>query len=289
MKPEDAKLRSPLLLVICVACLLLSTAFGQQRQDRESWTSRMEQDFSNGVASITQWYDIPVSLVFLARSYYKADNPATKLVNLPPLIIDREIAGDLGVAGQESPGSVDPWIISNSIAVARLLYSAGGNMLGAGDMEDEYAHAWTYYRALMYNHLLTELFKNTISRERPDASDTKSFFSGHTSTAFVTSAFLFRECAALIDEWQPAGESALLRTGLKASAFAVFYGWAGYVGYSRLADKKHYVSDVLVGALAGTLIGNLVYEGYFGAENYLPDIGVATLDGQPALSLTFSF
>lgn len=270
--------------------MLFSTiTYAQQLQDRDSWTTRMETDFSNGVSTITQWYDIPVSLVFLARSYYKADNPATKIVQLPPLIIDEQIAGDLGIAGQESPGSIDPWLISNGIAMARLLYAAGGNVLSTDNMQDEYAHAWTYYRALMYNHLLTELFKNTIRRERPDASDTKSFFSGHTSTAFVTSAFLFRECAAVIDEWELAGESAFLNTGMKATAFAILYGWAGYVGYSRLADKKHYVSDVVVGALAGTLIGNLVYEGYFGTEGHLPQIGITAIDGQPAMSFRLSF
>jgi len=261
----------------------------QPHVESSSWTQRVEQDFTDGAAGITQWYDIPVSLIFLARSYYKADNPATKIVTLPPLIIDEQIAGDIGIVGQESPGSIDPWLISNGIAVTRLLYAVGGNLLGKQNMADEYAHAWTYYRALMYNHLLTELFKNTIRRERPDASDTKSFFSGHTSTAFVTSAFLYRECAAVIDEWDLAGESTLLNTGLKAAAFSVLYGWAGYVGYSRLADKKHYVSDVLVGALAGTLIGNLVYDGYFGDASGLPIFGISTVDRQPALSFSLSF
>jgi hypothetical protein len=38
------------------------------------------------------------------------------------------------------------------------------------------------------------------------------------------------------------------------------YGWAGYVGYSRIKDKKHYLSDVLVGAAAGSLISYFIYD-----------------------------
>jgi membrane-associated phospholipid phosphatase len=39
----------------------------------------------------------------------------------------------------------------------------------------------------------------------------------------------------------------------------VLYGWAGYVGYSRIHDRKHYLTDVLIGAASGTLVSYLLY------------------------------
>ena len=45
----------------------------------------------------------------------------------------------------------------------------------------------------------------------------------------------------------------------RALSFGAFYGLAAYVGYSRLDQGEHYLSDVLVGAAAGTLIGRTFY------------------------------
>ena len=39
----------------------------------------------------------------------------------------------------------------------------------------------------------------------------------------------------------------------------VLYGWATIVGWSRIHSYKHYPLDVIVGALIGSLLGELFY------------------------------
>ncbi len=260
-------------------------------QHREHLSVRVEEDIFGSVKDVTEWYDAPVILLFLARNSYKSDNPSTKIIALPPLPFEREFAAGFTPGGMASPGSMDSWLLPNAIFGARLLYSLGHTLAGEEDMREEYAHAFTFYKVLMYNHIATELIKNTVRRSRPDDSDTKSFFSGHTSTAFVASAFLYRETADVIDNWDVAAASPALRFGLKSASFAVLYGWAGYVGYSRIADSKHYLTDVLVGAAVGTLIGNLVYGQYFSASgsDALPTVGIGIIDTEPAISLSVTF
>ncbi len=253
----------------------------------QNWMERIGNDAWTGAVGVTEWYDVPLTLVFLARNYYKDDNPSTKIITYPAMPFEQDIAGNIGVTGDNSLGSMDAWIVPGIILGSRVLWAVGGNILGQEDMSSEYAHAWTFSRVLMYNYLATELVKNTVRRPRPDGGDTKSFFSGHTSTAFVTSAFVYREVDDLLDSNMEAGFS---RDAIKAASFGALYGWAAYVGYSRMADNKHYLVDVIVGAAVGTLIGNLVYDHYFGSDDdHLPVIGLGVIDDQPALSLSLKF
>ncbi len=282
------------MLKVFILCIVFLAPINEVlAQDRTDLPARFERDVIGSIGDVSEWYDAPVLLLFLARNSYKADNPATKLVSLPPLPFEKQLAEGFSSAGngQLSPGSLDSWMLPNVIFATRLLYAMGNTLGGNADMRDEYAHAWGFYKVLMYNHIATELIKNTVRRARPDASDTKSFFSGHTSSAFVTSAFLYRETADALEAWDALRDMPELRTGLKYGSFAVFYGWAAYVGYSRIADNKHYLTDVLVGATVGTLIGNLVYGHYFtrDRDSGLPEIGIGMVDAQPALSFSIQF
>lgn len=87
-------------------------------------------------------------------------------------------------------------------------------------------------KAFVTNFAATEALKFIVGRERPDGSDHRSFPSGHTSTAFQAASFI-----------------------------QIRYGWAGgipalagatFVGYSRVRAHRHYVSDVVAGAVLGT-------------------------------------
>jgi membrane-associated phospholipid phosphatase len=280
-----------MLKIVFLAILLASTHLGVLAQQRDSFAGRVEEDVFGSVRDMTAWYDAPVILLFLARNSYKEDNPATKLFLLQPFGFEKDLASRFRGNEATSLGSMDTWVLPNVVFAGRLLYAVGNTLAGQENMRDEYAHAWGFYKVLIYNHLATELVKNTVSRARPDDSDTKSFFSGHTSTAFVTSAYLYRETADAIDAWSAVSQSPTLRTGLKAASFALLYGWASYVGYSRVAVNKHYVSDVVVGAAVGTLIGNLVYGSYFGGDDgvRVPTFGVSMIEDQPALSFSLSF
>ncbi len=272
---------------VILLAILSAGLHAQSARADLNWAERIGGDAWNGAMNVTEWYDAPLTLVFLARNYYKDDNSSTKIITYPAMPFEQKIAGDIGVTGNNSLGSMDAWILPGIILGSRVLWAVGGNLLGDEDMSSEYAHAWTFSRVLMYNYLATELVKNTVRRPRPDGGDTKSFFSGHTSTAFVTSAFLYREADDLLDQNMEAGFS---RDALKMTSFTVLYGWAAYVGYSRMADNKHYLTDVVVGAAVGTLLGNVVYDHYFGGDaEQLPMIGPGFIDGQPALSFSLKF
>jgi hypothetical protein len=89
--------------------------------------------------------------------------------------------------------------------------------------------------------VMTEIIKVSTGRERPNGSGDRfssSFPSGHASGSFAL-----------------------------ASVFDVMYGhkigiplymFAGFVGFSRLSDNKHFLSDVLFGAVLGAVVGRTV-------------------------------
>ena len=83
--------------------------------------------------------------------------------------------------------------------------------------------------------------KYTIKEERPDQSDDLSFPSGHTSIAFTNAAILYYE--------------------YKDSN--VWYASSGFLfatatGILRIANNRHYTSDVLAGAGIGLASGLIV-------------------------------
>ncbi|SDZ86725.1 Membrane-associated phospholipid phosphatase [Flavobacterium gillisiae] len=88
---------------------------------------------------------------------------------------------------------------------------------------------------------VVQITKNLVKEERPDASNNLSFPSGHTAIAFTNAALLFQE--------------------YKDSNF--WYASSGFIfatttGILRIANNKHYSSDVLAGAGIGLLSGIIV-------------------------------
>jgi membrane-associated phospholipid phosphatase len=80
------------------------------------------------------------------------------------------------------------------------------------------------------------LLKNSTHQLRPDGSDYSSFPSGHTAQAFAAATFLSMEYKDRFP-WMP---------------YAA-YGLASSVGMMRMANNRHYISDVLLGAGIGIL------------------------------------
>jgi membrane-associated phospholipid phosphatase len=115
--------------------------------------------------------------------------------------------------------------------------------------------------------VLTQVFvqgtKFAVQRQRPDASDSMSFPSGHTASAFAT--------ATVVQQ----------HFGWKAGVPA--YAFAGFVGASRMASGKHYLTDVLVGAGFGIAAGRTVTV-HLGAERFA--LGVAPTQGGAMVSFT---
>jgi len=86
------------------------------------------------------------------------------------------------------------------------------------------------------------LLKNATHQLRPDGSGYNSFPSGHTAQAFAAATFLNEEYKDRLP-WMP---------------YAA-YGLASSVGLMRMANNRHYVSDVLLGAGLGILSMKVAY------------------------------
>ncbi len=84
--------------------------------------------------------------------------------------------------------------------------------------------------------------KNLTHQLRPDNSRYNSFPSGHTAQAFAAATFLSEEYKTKF-KWMP----------------YLAYGIATSVGVLRMANNKHYISDVLVGAGLGILSMKVSY------------------------------
>lgn len=94
---------------------------------------------------------------------------------------------------------------------------------------------------------IAPLLKATVGRSRPSQTEgtfvtgegNVSFPSGHTTQAFAVASVI----ASHYDSpW------------VKTAA----YGLAGLVGWARIENNAHYASDVLAGALIGTIVGRTV-------------------------------
>ncbi|TDQ08278.1 phosphatase PAP2 family protein [Pedobacter metabolipauper] len=86
------------------------------------------------------------------------------------------------------------------------------------------------------------IIKKTSKVTRPDGSDTRSFPSGHTATAFMGAEFLHQEYKDISD----------------------WYGITGYVvaagtGLFRMSNEKHWLTDVATGAGIGILSTKIAY------------------------------
>ena len=135
-----------------------------------------------------------------------------------------------------APAQASPkgWQTASDVGVYSLMAVSIGLPLVQGDNQGALQAAGSIGAATLVATGLKEAFPKT----RPDGSDRKSFPSGHTSNAFAAAASLAN------------------RQGLAVGipAFVV----ASFVGVARVEGKKHYWSDVAVGAGIGTAAGLLI-------------------------------
>jgi len=100
---------------------------------------------------------------------------------------------------------------------------------------------------LIRGHLLTGIFtqalKVSVNRNRPNGGR-HSFPSGHTSASFLT--------AAVVDG----------NFGWKAGAAA--YAGAGFVAWTRIRDNRHWLTDSVIAATIGIVVGRTVTRDHHG-------------------------
>jgi len=103
--------------------------------------------------------------------------------------------------------------------------------------------------SLIASGIITPVLKYSIGRVRPDSTDatfrfkpfsgSQSFPSGHATQAFAVASVI----AADYPEWW---------------VQVVSYGAAGVVGLARIEQNAHFASDVVAGAIIGTVVGRAV-------------------------------
>lgn len=96
-------------------------------------------------------------------------------------------------------------------------------------------------RSQMLNAIITRGLKFVAHRERPSGSP-DSMPSGHTSASFTTAAVL--------------GSHFGPRVGIPAYAFA------GFIGWTRIRDNAHWLTDVIIGGAIGATVGRTVARGH---------------------------
>jgi len=91
--------------------------------------------------------------------------------------------------------------------------------------------------------------KQTFQRDRPNDADDKSFPSGHSGSAFVSSTLIEQNLNATVERpW--------LRRSIKAGTV----GTAAAVAWARVEAQQHFPVDVLVSAALGNFIAKVFYK-----------------------------
>jgi membrane-associated phospholipid phosphatase len=96
-------------------------------------------------------------------------------------------------------------------------------------------------RAQVLNGLLTRGLKLIVARDRPSGGG-HAFPSGHSSASFAAAAVLAEHFG-----W---------KAGLAA------YATAGFIGWTRVHDRAHWLSDAVFGAAIGAVVGRTVTRGH---------------------------
>ncbi|WP_408097979.1 phosphatase PAP2 family protein [Peredibacter sp. HCB2-198] len=135
-------------------------------------------------------------------------------------------------------------------------------------------------KAMIVSGLATRALKTSVTRTRPNdtndpyvfdgGADNHSFPSGHTTQAFAL--------ATVIAE-----------AGKGHSKFIpiLAYGAAALAGWSRVHDRAHWASDVIVGGLIGHLVAKSMMNAELAKKGLMivPHVG---LDGSFAVNLTYT-
>jgi len=128
--------------------------------------------------------------------------------------------------------------IDNYIQYEALLQIYGGRYLGFKPKHDVLHQTINIVVSNAIMGGIVQTMKFSFKELRPDGTDELSFPSGHTATAFTNASVLFYEYKEANIWYASSG-----------------YLFAAATGFLRIANNKHYTSDVLAGAGIGTAVG----------------------------------
>ena len=158
--------------------------------------------------------------------------------------LDDELADDALDNQYVSKGNTSSGdAIATGLGIASVAY--GGWKWADGDHGERFEVAG---EALVATGLVTQTLKTLTQRERPQSTSSDAFPSGHTSLAFCGATFLARSIEQDTDSklgyllWLP----------------------ASYVAVDRVEAGRHWASDVVVGALLGTVLTNWIWNAHYG-------------------------
>jgi membrane-associated phospholipid phosphatase len=198
-------------------------------------------------------------------------------------VFDKDIRSDLAGAHSKTLkrltnlGSIagDPYI---HLGVTALLYGASA----AADSPRYLQLSQEIGEALVLADGTTFVLKEAIGRGRPSTGDSNSnyrpfqFKTDYDSLSSMHTASSFAIAHVLATKTQSLPVKILC------------YAAAGFVGFSRLYQEKHWASDLVLGAAIGELAGDSVTRYYAGKTGGLSVAPVA-VGGTPALALLGRF
>jgi membrane-associated phospholipid phosphatase len=142
---------------------------------------------------------------------------------------------------QEALGSFHT-SVDNYLQYAPIVFTYGLNALGVKGEHDFANRTALLIKSELFMLALTYPMKQLSAVGRPDTGQKNSFPSGHTAQAFAAATFMHKEY------------------GKKNPLYSVLaYGMATGVGLMRIANNRHWTSDVIAGAGIGILSTNLAY------------------------------
>jgi membrane-associated phospholipid phosphatase len=183
-------------------------------------------------------------------------------------------------------GDVGGFVLA-PLATFGTLAIASGHEDRIGEMP---ANALVILEAVTVSSALNQIVKLSVGRERPFVAELPpelkgstehpddnnlSFYSGHSNLVF--SLAVSAGTVAHLRGYE--GEPYVWGVGIPVAAF---------VAYSRIAAKKHYLTDVLVGSATGALFGwGIPWLFHRSDPSKQPQVSLAPLPGGGTLTLSF--
>lgn len=178
------------------------------------------------------------------------------------------------VWGNGAPARRTSDVLAFGVFPAAVAANALLSARSAGDTREGWVDLLLVAEAATLAANVNQLVKYTVGRQRPfvhyrnfddpdrapEPDDNVSFYSGHTSLVFSLAT--------------AAGTVSSMRGYRSAPwVWGIGLGLAGTVGYLRMAGDKHYLTDVLVGAVVGSAMGIAIPRWMHGREERAPATG----------------